>query len=165
MASPALTLAAQTNGRNSQGPKTAEGKRKSSANSHKHGFYGKSIHHDAECEADYQRLLACIVDEYQATTPETQTLADTVALSQARQSWALRTSDALFIRAMDALSVPGGTFKPGSPGHPGIHAMPLLHRLFSRCCRQEHKAHAALVKCRNEPNYLRPKNAGTNRLP
>jgi hypothetical protein len=75
MASPALTLAAQTNGRKSQGPNTPEGKRKSAANSRKHGFYGKTIRHDAECEADYQRLLACIVPKYQANTPETRTLA------------------------------------------------------------------------------------------
>ena len=179
MASPALTLAAQTNGRKSQGPNTPEGKRKSAANSRKHGFYGKTIRHDAECEADYQRLLACIVPKYQANTPETRTLADTLALALARQSWALRTIDAFLLRAMEDLSVPGGSFKPGNPGHPGVHAIPLLHRLFGRFCRQENSARRQLMesskmkertelpehthedmspdlveKCRNEPNPI-----------
>jgi len=56
MTSARLVLAAQTNGKKSQGPKTPEGKRRPSANSRKHGLYSKTLHTDAACEAEYHHL-------------------------------------------------------------------------------------------------------------
>lgn len=83
MASPALILAAQTNGRKSRGPKTPAGKRKSAANSRSHGLYAKTIDLDPEGEAFRAGYAARLIERYKAASPEAQHLAETAAQAMA----------------------------------------------------------------------------------
>jgi hypothetical protein len=115
MTSAALALAARTNGKKSRGPKTPEGKGRSSANSHKHGLYAKTIHTDAECDAEYRRLFAALNTEFQPATPFAESLTHTIALALARSRWANRTIAAMVNAETEA--------------HPNPEA-PLLTRMF-----------------------------------
>jgi hypothetical protein len=166
MSSAKQVLAAQTNGRKSQGPKTAEGRRKSSANSRKHGLYGKDIQTDDACEAYRQSLLAALLAKYQTADPTERGLVETIALAGARQDWAIRTSETYFAQAIEAQANPEAPYK-----HPGRSVLLLLHRLENRYFRLEmrareslqkisemkertHSTHAESEKCRNEPDSL-----------
>jgi hypothetical protein len=64
MTSARLVLAAQTNGAKSRGPKTAEGKRRSAANSRTHGLCSAKITPDAEAESELRDLLPALIAEY-----------------------------------------------------------------------------------------------------
>jgi hypothetical protein len=135
MASPQLTLAAQTNGRKSRGPVTPEGKRKSSANSRKHGLRSKTLPTDDACDAHRQWLLPHLIAQHNPATPIEFMLVETIAHASARQDWALRTSDRYHAEAINHQSHPEAPYK-----HPGRHAIELLHRAFSRFAREERRA-------------------------
>ena len=135
MASPQLTLAAQTNGRKSRGPVTPEGKRKSSANSHKHGLRSKTLPTDAASEAHRQWLLPHLIAQHNPATPIEFMLVETIAQASARQDWAIRISDQYHAEAINHQSNPEAPYK-----HPGRHAIELLHRAFSRFAREERRA-------------------------
>jgi len=106
MTSAALATAARTNGAKSHGPKTSEGKRKSSANSIKHGLYGKTLPTDPECEAEYRQILADMTADHPPATPEERYLTDVIARAMARSHWAFRTSENYFARALAAQNDP-----------------------------------------------------------
>ena len=143
MPSAKQVLAAQTNGRKSRGPKTAEGRRKSSANSRKHGLYGKDIQTDEACEAYRQWLLSALIAKYLPANPPERDLIETIALAGARQDWAIRISETYFARAIEAQTNPEAAYK-----HPGRNTMLLLHRLENRYYRQEMRARESLLKIR-----------------
>jgi hypothetical protein len=158
MPSAKQVLAAQTNGRKSQGPKTAEGRRKSSANSRKHGLYGKDIQTDDACEAYRQWLLHSLIAKYLPANPAERDLVETIALACARQNWAIRTSEAHFAQAIEAQANPDAAYQ-----HPGRNTLFLLHRLENRFYRQETRARETLLKIRrpaksakltNEPDSI-----------
>jgi len=79
MTSARLVLAAQTNGAKSRGPKTAEGKRRSSANSRRHGLYSAKITPDAECQAEFRQLLPALIEEYQPATTIERRIVESLA--------------------------------------------------------------------------------------
>jgi len=135
MASPQLALAAQINGRKSRGPVTPEGKRKSSANSHKHGLRSKTLPTDDACEAYRQCLLPALIAKHHPANPTELALVETIALTSAQQVWALRIFDQHHAGAIEHLSNPEAPYK-----HPGRHAIELLHRAFSRFAREERRA-------------------------
>jgi hypothetical protein len=135
MASPQLALAAQINGRKSRGPITPEGKRKSSANSRKHGLRSKTLPTDDACEAHRQWLLPHLIAQHSPATPIEFMLVETIAQASARQDWAIRISDGYHAEAIQHQSSPEAPYK-----HPGRHAIELLHRAFSRFAREERRA-------------------------
>jgi len=141
MPSARQVLAARTNGRKSQGPKTAEGRRKSSANSRKHGLYGKEIPTDAPCEAYRQSLLSALLAKYRPAGPTELGLIETIALAGARQDWAIRTSETYLAQAIEAQANPEAPYQ-----NPGRNTLLLLHRLENRCHRQEMRARESLLK-------------------
>jgi hypothetical protein len=135
MASPQLALAAQTNGKLSRGPVTPEGKRKSSANSRKHGLRSENLPTDDACEAHRQWLLPHLIAQHNPATPIEFMLVETIAQASARQDWAIRISDRYHAEAIEHQSNPEAPYK-----HPGRHAIELLHRAFSRFAREERRA-------------------------
>src|SRR5215472_927616 len=90
MPSAALQLAARTNGAKSRGPRSAEGKQKSAANSLRHGLYSKTL--PADPEAEFRELLPTLIDEYQPATPVERRIIETMAHAMARIHWTWRTS-------------------------------------------------------------------------
>lgn len=92
MASAALVLAAQTNGKRSKGPATPEGKQKSAANSRKHGLFSKTIRTDEQCERLFNRIHPSFLAEFHPASPFEKNQVEAMALSQARYQWAVRMS-------------------------------------------------------------------------
>ena len=179
MASPALTLAAQTNGRKSQGPNTPEGKRKSAANSPNTAF--------TEKPSAMTRNAKPITSAFSpASSPNTRQirpkpgpspipLRSPSPASYGRSAQSTPSSSAPW-KTSPFPAVPSN-LQPRPPRRP--HAIPLLHRLFGRFCRQENSARRQLMesskmkertelpehthedmspdlveKCRNEPNPI-----------
>jgi uncharacterized protein YecA (UPF0149 family) len=64
MATPAQIEANQANGRRSHGPRTAEGKARSSANSLRHGFCSQSVLLPGDDPAEYQAMLDELRDHF-----------------------------------------------------------------------------------------------------
>jgi hypothetical protein len=143
MPSAKQVLAAQTNGRKSRGPKTAEGRRKSSANSRKHGLYGKDIPTDEACDAYRQWLLPSLIAKYRPANPTERDLVEDIALACARQNWAIRTSESHLAQAIEAQAKPEAPYQ-----QPGRNTLFLLHRLENRYHRQEMRARESLQKIR-----------------
>ena len=158
MASPQLTLAAQTNGRKSRGPVTPEGKRKSSANSHKHGLRSKTLPTDEACEAHRQWLLPHLIAQHNPASPIELMLVETIAQASARQDWAIRISDGYHAEAIQHQSSPEAPYK-----HPGRHAIELLHRAFSRFARKNAAPSSNSARSNPSPNSPNHKNARTSR--
>lgn len=142
MTSASLIRAAQTNGSKSRGPKTAEGKRRSSANSRRHGLYSKNLQTDAECEAEYQHLFAALLDEFQPASPFEGSLVHTVALSIARCRWARRMMVATLNAETDASPNPEAPLLTRLCRAMDAAAGPLeiLHRMEQRFHRQSQEA-------------------------
>jgi hypothetical protein len=103
MTSARQILAAQTNGRKSRGPKTHEGRRRSSGNSLKHGLYAKHIPFDAECAEDFQTRLADYTAECRPTDDYEASLVTNLASAEARELWAIRAASRLIDRACEDL--------------------------------------------------------------
>jgi hypothetical protein len=155
MTSASLIRAAQTNGSKSRGPKTAEGKRRSSANSRRHGLYSKNLQTDAECEAEYQHLFAALLDEFQPASPFEGSLVHTVALSIARCRWARRMMVATLNAETDASPNPEAPLLTRLCRAMDAAAGPLeiLHRMEQRFHRQSQEALDSLreMKSRAKP--------------
>ncbi len=147
MPSPQLILAAQTNGKLSQGPVTPEGKRKSSANSRKHGLRAKTLQTDEACEAHRKWLLPHLIVQHNPASPIEFMLIETLAQASARQDWALRISDQYHAEALEHQSNPEAPYD-----HPGRHAIELLHRAFSRFAREERRAVQQLRQLKSQPH-------------
>jgi hypothetical protein len=85
---------ARINGAKSRGPKTDEGKRKSSMNACKHGLTSSLIVHQNEDDEEFQRLLAVFIDKFQPADPVEHDLVFEAAAAryQLRRAWALETA-------------------------------------------------------------------------
>jgi len=103
MASAKLVLAAQTNGKKSRGPVTAEGKRRSAANSQKHGLYGRQIIFDPYTAEHFAALRASCIAEFRPASLTERILVHDFALATARRAWAERALNREVDRAYDAL--------------------------------------------------------------
>jgi hypothetical protein len=100
MPSARLVLAAQTNGAKSRGPKTTEGKRRSAANSRRHGLYSAKIIPDAEYETEFRELLPTLIDHYRPATPVERRIVESLAQAIAGIHWTWRETRAAFERGL-----------------------------------------------------------------
>jgi signal recognition particle subunit SRP54 len=100
MTSARLVLAAQTNGAKSRGPKTVEGKRRSAANSRRHGLYSAKITPDAECQAEFRELLPSLMGEYRPASAIQRRIVESLARSIAGIHWTWRETGAAFERGL-----------------------------------------------------------------
>ena len=101
MTSARLVLAAQTNGAKSRGPKTAEGKSRSAANSRRHGLYSAKITTDAEAESEFRELLPALIAKYQPTTSVERCIVESLAQAIAGIHWTWRLTQAVFEHVLE----------------------------------------------------------------
>lgn len=78
------TLASRANGAKSKGPKTAEGKQRSAANSLRHGLLATTIVLKDECLEDFLALLASLEEEFQPATAHQGALVENLAAARWR---------------------------------------------------------------------------------
>jgi hypothetical protein len=91
--SEAQLAANRANARQSTGPKTQEGKARSSANRRRHGFNGSFVLIPGEDVEQYFHLLADLIDEFKPKTGNEETLVVRMAQSQWLVQRALRLMD------------------------------------------------------------------------
>ena len=135
-ASPAQQVANQQNAQHSTGPRTTEGKAKSSSNSSTHGLSGtrfRLLHF--ESQEEYDELEAGLMAEHGATT-----LTETLLVRKMAQSWWLRERAQFFIDAL----------LPDETGKAFLEDVPLYMRYQAQHDRAFHKALNDLLKLRAE---------------
>src|SRR5262245_60462626 len=86
--------AARRNGAKSSGPRTEEGKQRSSANSTKHGLSGHIVVLQNESEEKFQEWLISFHDHYQPATTVERELVKEIAVARwrLRRIWAMETA-------------------------------------------------------------------------
>ncbi len=135
-ATPAQHTANQQNAQHSTGPRTIEGKAKSSCNSSTHGLCGtrfRLLHF--ESQEEYDELEAGLMAEHGATT-----LTETLLVRKMAQSWWLRERAQFFI----------DTLLPDETGKAFLEDVPLYSRYQAQHDRAFHKALNDLLKIRAE---------------
>ncbi len=135
-ATPAQQVANQQNAQHSTGPRTIEGKAKSSCNSSTHGLCGtrfRLLHF--ESQEEYDELEAGLMAEHGATT-----LTETLLVRKMAQSWWLRERAQFFI----------DTLLPDETGKAFLEDVPLYLRYQAQHDRAFHKALNDLLKIRAE---------------
>ena len=135
-ATPAQQSANQQNAQHSTGPRTTEGKAKSSSNSSTHGLSGtrfRLLHF--ESQEEYDELEAGLMAEHGATT-----LTETLLVRKMAQSWWLRERAQFFIDAL----------LPDETGKAFLDDVPLYMRYQAQHDRAFHKALNDLLKIRAE---------------
>jgi len=109
---------ARINGVKSRGPKTPEGKRRSSTNSRKHGLTSKTIPSDPESDAAFHAVVARYVADLRPASTRELLLIDQMAAAKIRQrqAWAAETEawnralaahDGCLAKAAEALAESG----------------------------------------------------------
>jgi len=136
MATQAQINANRANAQKSTGPKSAEGKAKSSLNRVSHGFNSAALFIAGENREEFDALLADLTNEFQPATPSEQILVEKMVHNQWNSLRAIRFQSVL----LDA-SVPHGYIHPD---------LGLLIRYQTSADRAYHKAHAELLKARKE---------------
>jgi hypothetical protein len=83
--------ASRTNGSQSRGPVTPEGRRNSSRNSLRHGLFSRAVVLDNESPRRFQSLIDSLFRQFQPETPVEAFLIEKMAAAQWRQirSWGL----------------------------------------------------------------------------
>lgn len=95
MATAAQAAAARTNGAQSHGPSTAEGKARSARNSLKHGFTAQPAAMNPEARAEYESILAALIAELQPTTEIEDHLVEGIAVARWRLNRIRRAQEQL----------------------------------------------------------------------
>ena len=152
MATPNQIAANQANAQKSTGPKTPEGKAKSSLNHLSHGLASSATIVPGEDPAEFKALLYDLSSEHQPITPTEQILVEKMAISQWLSLRAFRLQGEAFLD----LQLMGDSF--GVPKDLG-----LLIRYHTSAERAFHKAHNELLKAKkqrpNEEIGFEPQNA------
>ena len=85
---------ARANGAKSKGPKTPEGKQRSSQNATQHGMLAETLVLHNENQAEFEKLRAAYMEKYQPVGPTETHLVQQIIACEWRQhrSWALETA-------------------------------------------------------------------------
>ena len=166
MATDKHRAAARRNGKLSRGPKTQEGKARSSKNALKHGIHSSAVVLNSEDSSVYDTLLADYVAEYQPANRREYDLVEAVVDAMRRLNRILTIESATLDYEIDkqrktpiddAIAVDEGTraalafAKLAETGS----TLSLLSRHEGRLRRSSERAQnrlAEMQKCRNEPN-------------
>jgi hypothetical protein len=94
MSSELQQIASRTNGAQSRGPVSEEGRQASSQNSRTHGLLSQKIVLAGESQEEFDALLASFLDEHQPETPTERDLIERMAIARWRQErvWNAETS-------------------------------------------------------------------------
>src|SRR6266481_5411931 len=86
--------AARQNGAKSKGPKTPEGKQRSSQNATQHGMLAETLVLHNENQAEFEKLRAAYMEQYQPVGPTETHLVQQIVACEWRQhrSWAFETA-------------------------------------------------------------------------
>jgi len=93
---------AHINGAKSRGPKTPEGKQRSSRNSHKHGLTSKTLNTDPESAAELHALVAAYVADLRPASPSELSLVAQMVDATIRRQHAWAAETAVWNRALTA---------------------------------------------------------------
>jgi hypothetical protein len=154
MATAAQITANQNNAVHSTGPKTPEGKSAAARNSTKHGLSGAFLVLAHEDQDEFDILLVCLRDEFQAATEHESFLVGQMAESR----WRLRRTQRLETAVFDQMLM--GEISDEAPDHRiaakllagGDRALATLQRYAAAAERSYYKAHAELLKSRQMRN-------------
>ena len=136
MATPAQMEANRRNAQKSSGPRTEEGKARSSRNHLSHGFTSAAMVIPGEDPEEYKALLADLLGEYQPATPTEQIYVERMVQNQ----W-------LSLRAVRLQTIVlTATLTEGQ----SLNELGLLIRYHQASERGFSKAHAELVKAQKE---------------
>jgi hypothetical protein len=150
MTSARLVLAAQTNGRKSRGPKSAAGRRRSSANAVKHGFYGKTLFFDAGYKEDLQAIQIAFTAEYQPQNDFETQLIRNYAQAEAAHQWAIRAEAGQFDRVLATLPPETtGRHRLGSAAIALCRILSRIHTLEFRFERRASQLLGSLLRLRS----------------
>jgi hypothetical protein len=138
MATPAQIAANQANAQKSSGPKTPEGKAKSSMNRLTHGFASAQSIIPGESHEAFIALLDELLIEHQPKTPTEEILVEKMAQTQWLTQRALNLQGEAFL----ALALKD---QSGIPQHLG-----LLMRYYTTADRAFHRAHNELIKAQKQ---------------
>src|SRR4051812_24320622 len=136
MATQAQVDANQANSQKSTGPKTEEGKAKSSINRLSHGFASSTRFVKGEDPAEFNLLLDDLISEHQPATPTEQILVEQMA----HHHWINLRATRLQDREIEFHLQIGGT----------AAKLGLFIRYQTSAERSFHKAHTELVKARKQ---------------
>jgi len=136
MSTKAQTNANRANAQKSTGPKSAEGKAKSSLNRVSHGFNSATLFLGGENREEFDALLSDLTTEFHPATPSEQILVEKMVQNQWNSLRALRFQSALLNASVSEGYV-----------HPDLG---LLIRYQTAADRAYHKAHGELLKAQKE---------------
>src|SRR5438105_1174361 len=144
---------ARINGVKSRGPKTPEGKRRSSMNSRKHGLTSNTIALDPESDAEFTAAVAGYMANLRPASSEEISLLHQLAASEIRQRQAWAAETAAWNRA---LAVHDGCLATAAKTLAESGELACILRYETRFNRQYHRALKQLLaardlRLRNEP--------------
>ncbi len=128
------------NAQHSTGPKTEEGKAKSSQNRFKHGVYSKQVVAPGEDPAELDELRAKLRDEHQPANTTEEILVDELA----QHYWRMRR-----IRCQEV-----GPWRKGFEGPPDYPKIEFFARALASAERSFHKTLTALMKLQKDRGFV-----------
>ncbi len=128
------------NAQKSTGPKTEEGKAKSSQNRFKHGVYSKQVVAPGEDPAELDELRAKLRDEHQPANTTEEILVDELA----QHYWRMRR-----IRCQEV-----GPWRKGFEGPPDYPKIEFFARALASAERSFHKTLTALLKLQKDRGFV-----------
>jgi hypothetical protein len=159
MSSQARINASRANGKLSRGPKTEEGKRRSSQNARRHGLHSRNLPLDAETAARFREDRQRLVDLYQPQDEIERCLIDRMAFCHSRHYEAMAKETALIGHAIRAQSEQRPEIVQKEPAVRAFlavgdllnrdRALEVLHRLASHYSFRCERAYEALMDRRN----------------
>jgi hypothetical protein len=168
MSSERRIRASQANGAKSHGPKTEEGKRRSSQNATRHGLLASNVVLSLEDASSFEALLTSFETALQPTDDFSRTLVENMAIARWRTLRVLAMETATFEHAIAKIDNPGPN--PAEQTDPptkaalalqnlcggSAPAVNLLHRYEVRYDRQFSRAFTMFLKWRAESNNNPP---------
>ena len=133
------------NAQKSTGPKTDEGKAKSSQNRFKHGVYSKQVVAPGEDPAELDELRAKLRDEHQPSNTTEEILVDELA----QHYWRMRR-----IRCQEV-----GPWRKGFEGPPDYPKIEFFARALASAERSFHRTLTALQKLQKDRGFVPQKTA------
>ncbi|MCW5978261.1 MAG: hypothetical protein KIT09_09300 [Bryobacteraceae bacterium] len=136
MASERQLVANRRNARKSTGPKTSEGKSRSSRNNSKFGLYSNDVVLPGEDPKEYAAFVAGIVGELRPASPTEEYLVGAIALARWRLLRLVKTHTGVFEDRMEHLLASRAKLRTPAPGA-GLEPDAAWRRMLSEMARSD----------------------------